>query len=727
MKKIFALLIFLTSLTCYSQQSDKFNLGFENQEKGNVLSTGWFKWGEYALSTDSSAYSGKKAGKITSSEAGGAFGGIVYRIPAYYIGKTIKLEGFMKIKNVENGFVGLVLRVDANGSSLAFDNMHSQNVVGTKDWQKYSITLDYPDQADNIIVGGMLTGKGEVWFDDLVVTIDGENIQTIKLPRAVTDNEFDHGSDIAFEQLNAEQVENLELLGRVWGFLKYHHTAIAQGDYNWDYELFRILPKYMEAGITKEKTALLVDWIGKLGELEECPTCDDPVENVYISPDFRWIEEQPEDLKNALLAVYSSRAQDGNFFVKINANNGRPDFTNEKAYTTMGYPDDGFRLLTLFRYWNMINYFFPNKHLMDSDWDLALEKFIPVFLNAENELVYELAILEMIEYIQDSHAYLGGAADKMYAWKGFNFSPVKVRFIGDHLVVTEYYNPALKDKVGLQVGDIITEINGESIEQIIKNKSKYYPASNYPTKLRNISMDILNSNSREISISYLSEDSKEQTKTIELYPYDSLGVLQKARKKSFEMLNDSIGYVTLETIKEEDLSQIKMQFKNAKGIIIDLRSYPALNAANKLGAYFVSAPTPFVKFSIGMVENPGAFYLTNDILLQSQAESYTGKLVVLVDEITQSLAEYTAMAFRAGDNTTIVGSTTAGADGDATTILLPGGLQTRISGVGVYYPDGSETQRIGIVPDVEVKPTIEGIREGRDELMEKALEILLKD
>ena len=47
-----------------------------------------------------------------------------------------------------------------------------------------------------------------------------------------------------------------------------------------------------------------------------------------------------------------------------------------------------------------------------------------------------------------------------------------------------------------------------------------------------------------------------------------------------------------------------------------------------------------------------------------------------------------------------------------------------ISGIGVYYPDGKETQRIGIIPDIEIKPTIKGIREGRDELLEKAISII---
>ena len=113
--------------------------------------------------------------------------------------------------------------------------------------------------------------------------------------------------------------------------------------------------------------------------------------------------------------------------------------------------------------------------------------------------------------------------------------------------------------------------------------------------------------------------------------------------------------------------------------------------------------------------------------IPSKGDTYKGKLVVLVNELTQSQAEYTSMAFRAGDNTIIIGSTTAGADGNVSTIFLPGGMRTMISGIGVYYPNGKETQRVGIVPDIEVKPTIEGIRKGKDELMEKAIEIITKD
>jgi C-terminal processing protease CtpA/Prc len=95
-----------------------------------------------------------------------------------------------------------------------------------------------------------------------------------------------------------------------------------------------------------------------------------------------------------------------------------------------------------------------------------------------------------------------------------------------------------------------------------------------------------------------------------------------------------------------------------------------------------------------------------------------------VNENTQSHAEFTAMAMRVAPHAIVIGSTTAGADGNVSAITLPGGIRTRISGIGVYYPDGRETQRVGIVPDITVQPTIQGIIQNRDELLEKAIEII---
>jgi C-terminal processing protease CtpA/Prc len=109
------------------------------------------------------------------------------------------------------------------------------------------------------------------------------------------------------------------------------------------------------------------------------------------------------------------------------------------------------------------------------------------------------------------------------------------------------------------------------------------------------------------------------------------------------------------------------------------------------------------------------------VLVQPLAPRYTGRVVILVDETSISQPEFTAMALRAAPGAMVVGSTTAGADGNVSVVPLPGGLTTNITGIGVFYPDRSPTQRIGILPDLEVRPTIAGIRDGRDEVLEAAV------
>jgi C-terminal processing protease CtpA/Prc len=100
-------------------------------------------------------------------------------------------------------------------------------------------------------------------------------------------------------------------------------------------------------------------------------------------------------------------------------------------------------------------------------------------------------------------------------------------------------------------------------------------------------------------------------------------------------------------------------------------------------------------------------------------------VVILVDEVSQSQAEYTAMAFRVAPDAVVFGSTTAGADGNVSRIPLPGNAEGMISGIGVFYPDGTPTQRVGIVPDLVVRPTVVGIRAGSDEVLEAGVSYAL--
>ncbi|WP_226915899.1 S41 family peptidase [Hymenobacter siberiensis] len=168
-----------------------------------------------------------------------------------------------------------------------------------------------------------------------------------------------------------------------------------------------------------------------------------------------------------------------------------------------------------------------------------------------------------------------------------------------------------------------------------------------------------------------------------------------------------------------------VQLKNTKGLVIDIRNYPAEFVVFSLTKYLSAKPVPFVRFSEPQPTYPGVFLRTPVTAVWGTKDApYAGQVAILVNELSQSQSEYTTMALRAVPGAKVVGSTTAGADGNVSTIILPGNISTMISGLGVYYPDGGETQRVGIVSDVVAQPTIAGIQAGRDEVLEKVVQLI---
>ncbi len=549
--------------------------------------------------------------------------------------------------------------------------------------------------------------------------------------KVCSNNGFDLSSNVKMFDSEEMKLDNLVLLGKIWGFLKYRHPKVCSGKLKWDEELFQFLPVYLEVTNKVRRDEVLLQWINSYGNLEKCQTCVEVDSKAVLKPNFTWINNLESNLAKKLWKIHENRHQGPQFYVRevsYGANNF--DFTNEELYTTFQLPDYRLRLLSIYRYWNIVEYFYPHKHTIGEDWDKILRKYLPKFANAKNRLDYEVAMVQLISETKDTHNQLFESNSVLAKKRGEFYPPFRTRFIEGKLVVTDFYVPESQRPQKIEIGDVLTHIGKKTVKSIVDSLLEYYPASNSASKLRDIAKDILRSNKRELEIKLISP-TKELRSTIRLFPKDSLEMRWYAgNKKGYRILTDKVGYIKLSTVSEGFLKNIHNTFKTTKGVIVDIREYPSSGAAS-LWSYFIPPKTEFVKFTIGNINNPGEFNFTEPKTIQKYSENtnvaiapYGGKLAVLLDENTQSLAEYTAMAFRSGKKTTILGDTTAGTDGNASLVFLPGGLMTQITGIGVYYPNGNETQRIGIVPDVKIKPTVKGIRKGRDEILEKAIDLI---
>jgi hypothetical protein len=472
--------------------------------------------------------------------------------------------------------------------------------------------------------------------------------------------------------------------------------------------------------------------------------------NITIKPDLIWINENnlSKKLVAKLLKIKNAKRMNEHYYLT--------DFTlrkyipeNENKYTAMKYPDAGFRLLTLFRYWNIVQYYYPYKNLIEKEWKEVLEKFIPQFVNANDKTEYLFAVLKLVSEIDDTNAYVweysensnvyeySGQSNKEWIvpeilnrYLGMNQAPVEIRFIEGKAVVTGFLQVTSSKKnttpkTELQIGDVILSINSNPVENIVNERLKITPGTNYPVKYRNIAFDLLRTNDSLITVDVL----RNEKKTIQLktYPHDKLLYGRNRPDTCLMFIKEDIAWLDPSLIPDsKDFKTIWENIKDTKGVIIDMRLSFDFLILFKFLANFVPQTTDFVKIATGSVINPGEFAISSTFNIPKRINDtnyYKGKLIVIVDETTRDRSEYVAMAFKAIPNTTIIGSVTPGSE-DVLEIHLPGGLMSQMSNFGIYNPDGTLTQKASIIPDVEIYPTIKGIIEQRDELLEKAIELI---
>ena len=397
------------------------------------------------------------------------------------------------------------------------------------------------------------------------------------------------------------------------GFLKYYHPNIAAGKYNWDFELFRILPQILTSKGNKQRDQLLSKWIDQFGDISKCGDCEKELpSNAKILPDLEWLKSSDfsPGLKEKLLYIYQNRNQEENYYVELAPGVGNPVFKGDDAYPQFEYPDAGFRLLAVYRYWNIIQYFFPYKNLIEEDWKGVLKEFIPRFIKAKDALNYRLVSLELIGRIHDTHANLWMRDSLLTSWKGKLQAPVQVKFIEDQAVVTGYFHDTFGPGSGLLPGDIITTIEGKTVSEIVRERQKFYPASNQVIKLRDIARSLLRGNEENLQLT-IRRAYKEMTVNIQRYERAELdespnGAYNKP-DSCYQLLSEDIGYIYLGNIKSDLLPTIFEQFKDTKGIVIDIRNYPSEFVVFSLGKYLMPEPTDFVKFTKGDIQTPGLF------------------------------------------------------------------------------------------------------------------------
>ncbi len=514
--------------------------------------------------------------------------------------------------------------------------------------------------------------------------------------------------------LGIAQIDSRQSLvhtAQVWALAKYRHPQVTSCQTNWDQALLDTIPIAAEATSTTELSQALRQMFDSAGGLN---TPGD----INNAPDWIKTAALTETLKSDLAGLAALRPGEQCYVDFPYSYTHVPDFSADNGFTEdSAFPNEAQRLLALFRLWGAIEYYFPYKDIIGRDWSDILYEALPGVIDADSQQSFHKALARFHHQINDGHSYYRSSA---YPLNGLPL-PLIAKTINGKSIVFK----ALTEASPIRPGDEITAIDGIDIEELKSIRSEDTHGSNPVSRdfwLHDLLLSrpsgqtaLLDFRRPDGTSGAVSLDSNYRYR-IRLLALE--GWIWRTESPGNECL---FGVVDMSRLYPNQIDAMFEALENTDGIVFDLRNYPNETAWELVNRLF---PTPLHATVIDqpVLNNPGNFQPRIIELGSFSSPSFTGRILILVNELTLSQAEYSAMLLQAGGNAITIGSQTQGADGNVTSVLLPQDSGAMFTSLGIYYPDGRETQRIGIVPDIHVTPDILSLSEGRDVVLETALD-----
>ncbi|MCK5028253.1 MAG: hypothetical protein KAR57_01375 [Bacteroidales bacterium] len=387
------------------------------------------------------------------------------------------------------------------------------------------------------------------------------------------------------------------------------------------------------------------------------------------------------------------------------------------------------RILGIIKTWTIVKYFYAHHNLASVNWDDILQPYLSVAQNCNNDKEYYELIQNMMSKLNDSH--VSTFHPSIFDYSKLFVAPIQFEWIENKVIITAII-PEFIGKFNIQASDEILSIDGKSIQQIIKDNKQKISASNNQSFYNNVInpgnfVDALNV-PMKISIKRNNKEQElEIPRTVQIFEF----FMQIDKRPAFEIKENNIGYLNLSALTNSyELEKELRKMKNTQGLIIDLRNgYPTYNYL-----HFIEMLANKT-FKGRIDETPIVFANKNNAIVFEESQNkyqtdssfiYKNPVAVLIDKSMVSRPEDIAIELKELENIFFVGEQTQGTDGEMTKISLPRGGETSFTGQRILFANGDQFQGIGITPDYEVEKTVKGVKQGNDEILDKALKIIAK-
>jgi C-terminal processing protease CtpA/Prc len=363
--------------------------------------------------------------------------------------------------------------------------------------------------------------------------------------------------------------------------------------------------------------------------------------------------------------------------------------------------------------WNVFQHFYPYFDVVSVDWDAELTRGLEGALADRTGEEFFLTLGRLVAALQDGH---GSVFHSEYSPRGR--LPFAAEWIEDGVVVTRSDDPAVRP------GDVIEQLDGVEAARALADAESYVSGS--PQWKRFKALRLLGPGPVGTLLTLVVRRGDERLQLqVERVPQGP--AWHESPLDNFTPLEEGVYYINLSTADIAEIDDRIDALAAARGIVFDLRGYP--NSNHKVLAYLLTTPdTSDAWMQVPQIiypdrqETPG--YRTVGWGLPVLAPHIEGKVAFITDGRAISYAEsFISFVehYRLGD---IVGQPTAGTNGNVNNLELPGGFTIVWTGMRVVKHDGSQHHLVGVQPTVPARRTLQGVQEGRDELIEAALDVI---
>jgi hypothetical protein len=588
-----------------------------------------------------------------------------------HAGKTVKMSAWVKaVTRGSNSQAQLWLRVDRSSGRGFFDNM-SDRPIRTAEWAEYTIAGPLAADARRVAFGALVSGKGEFIVDGFRLSVTDASGREEAL--AVQNGGFEEGE------------AGPAPLG--WGISSpAMDSGVREGDCREGKRAFAFASKVQPYTMPLFEKRAPADGVADR-ELVRGLSARIPLS--LGSDETGTIPRAAAGTLDALTATLDVLAR-----------------------APLSGRDESVRLGDVIIAWNVFQHFYPYFDVVEVDWDAVLTRALERALADRTEEDLLRTLNWLVARLEDGH---GGVYHALQAGSGL--PPFRVEWIEDRAVVTASRLAAFER------GDVVLAIDDRSAADIVRDDEVYLSGSPQWRRVRAMGQFGLGKAGAR-SLARL----RRGRETLEV-PFERATrspVAGPPARAPIDRLEEGIFYVYLSRASWPDIEARIGELAAARGIVFDLRGYP--NGNHQVLSHLLREPdrsSAWMKIPLVVLpDREGWTFQEIGWNLPTASPRIEGRVVFLTDGRAISYAESFLSFVEHYKLGEIVGEPTAGANGNVNPFTLPGGYSVSWTGMRVVKHDGSRHHTIGVLPTVPVRRTVAGVAAGRDELLEKALEVI---